>query len=597
VGSVLYHPGLETIDNKGITYQYTKLSFSKDGLLTGKLTLNNPQTLSLVVPAGIGIRANNSVLSYKNGVVQPQESSLSGKLILPYNTYEDQVFAKAVLTDEAEPGDVVLKGFDRFISAEKNTILQDISSTELAVLNGSMAYLGYRIQSHGLTVLPTDTSLQDKYSSIPFNIAQWSGEGFIIETANMTPASIGDDSQSAIGVTPGKVSVDLDRKGFVNTPAPAETKEPFWLGVIIKEGKLFLPSDYVKTENNARMSFTLSSGELLYDLNGFAYQNITYNPSGKKAHFGHELGGFLDVTIFDCMIDLYGGKVNVEMNSKVGIPLFGYQKVDVKLYKSKDTGSWVCSVAESEKLKLPGTGIIQVKVTGGQLQKDGMHINGTMDVSFPDKLEFADMGFNELVIPADMELLTKEKNINNNYGNALFEKPFITNFHGFKMEVRAISISSTGQSLNLSQLDKVYSEGLSQTMKLRGLPLNSASVVPFYQNELTLRGSVQLSDNMAMNGSDSFDSIVISNINSKPVINYQSSKALLDFEFEEFVRVRGVVTPVPVPGDNGLVEYDTDTYNMILGAVKDLTDYYVDANVRIGYDRNNKRHYFAIGTY
>jgi hypothetical protein len=49
------------------------------------------------------------------------------------------------------------------------------------------------------------------------------------------------------------------------------------------------------------------------------------------------------------MLDMYGNRVNLEINGDMGIPLFGYQKAKVKLYTSKETGKLVCTVAETEK--------------------------------------------------------------------------------------------------------------------------------------------------------------------------------------------------------------------------------------------------------
>ena len=59
---------------------------------------------------------------------------------------------------------------------------------------------------------------------------------------------------------------------------------PFWTGIVIKGGKLELPSAYLKQENGGNIEFELAEGEMIYDLNGFNYQTYMYSsdPDGVR---------------------------------------------------------------------------------------------------------------------------------------------------------------------------------------------------------------------------------------------------------------------------------------------------------------------------
>lgn len=609
-GTAVYHLDLETLDNSGFQYTYSILSFNPAGQLSGKLTLATTQTLRLVIPAGMGIQASTSVLTYADGSIVASGSTLKGKILLPFTTFDDTYVPTASpdrINLNSDPESII--GFDRFLpegitdkTPAPDVIVKSMTAAELADLDASIAYLAGRIQGTSLLVMPSSPLRQAKLSTVALNLAQWSGHGILVAETTMTPANVGNsgaDSSAAIGVTPGKVGLDLDRQAIVAAAgAPAETQENSWLGIIVKEGRLALPAAYVKQDNGKRISFGLTNGELLYDLNGFAYQNLIYNAQGTPVDFGEKLGSFRDVKIFDCMLDLYGNHVNIEMNGELGIPLFGYEKAKVRLYTNKD-GDLVCTMAETPYIDAAKTGQVQARILGGTLMPDGLHVNGTLNLNFPDKLVLADVPFNELIIPADMEKLTESGNVDRHYGQALFEQPQLVKFHDFPIELRAISFSSTRTSVSLSQLEPVYAAGLTQTFKLAGKPL-SGKTVNFYQSSLTLFGGLQLSDNIALNVTEDFDRIVLDQAMSAPAINYDASVAHMQFEFEEFIKVSGVVKPEPASdGDKGYVEYAEagESIDMAFNTICDLAGYPVQSNTRFGYDYENERYFFALGSY
>ena len=69
------------------------------------------------------------------------------------------------------------------------------------------------------------------------------------------------------------------------------------------------------------------------------------------AQFGDALGGFEDVLVYDCMLDMYANRVNLEINAEVKLELFNNNWVKAKLYTNKEDnadgkkGEFLCSVA------------------------------------------------------------------------------------------------------------------------------------------------------------------------------------------------------------------------------------------------------------
>ena len=110
-----------------------------------------------------------------------------------------------------------------------------------------------------------------------------------------------------------------------------------------------------------------------------------------------------------------------------------------------------------------------VKILNGYLQPDGLHINGALDVNFPGKLVFADQMFNELIVPADMQMMTASGNPDGHYGTAIFDQPLLVRFHDdFDMEIRSYSMLSAATPIQIGQLAPLHQEGLTRTLKFAG---------------------------------------------------------------------------------------------------------------------------------
>ncbi|MDD2393171.1 MAG: hypothetical protein PHV88_03840, partial [Eubacteriales bacterium] len=180
----------------------------------------------------------------------------------------------------------------------------------------------------------------------------------------MTPALVGN-AEEEIGVTPGKVGLDLSRQEAYSGQAPEDVKDAGWMGIVIKNGRVGLPPAFIKSDNDDRVLFNLTPGEMLYDRNGIFYQNQAYSAEGIPVNFGDSLGGFQDVIVNLIYLDMYNNKVNLEIQGEMGIPLFGYQRAKVRLYTSKELGKLVFSVTETGKFDPAGTGNIAMKISGG----------------------------------------------------------------------------------------------------------------------------------------------------------------------------------------------------------------------------------------
>ena len=174
----------------------------------------------------------------------------------------------------------------------------------------------------------------------------------------------------------------------------------------MKGGTLTLPPNFVKTADGKPVVFHPGGREMIYDLNGFNYQTFLYSPAGVPAQFGETLGGFTDVLIYDCLLDLYANRVNLEINADVGIDLFLKNRVKVKLYTNQEDdgefepGQWVCSVAPTLFEKGLADGI-QVKIDGGWLKPDGMHISGALMVETEEVVASEPLAYTDLIVPAD----------------------------------------------------------------------------------------------------------------------------------------------------------------------------------------------------
>lgn len=607
---------LETLNNEGIVMVSDQLRISTKGDLNGTLTTDpnmGDQFLQLLVPGGSGLRIQASIV-YENGV--PIEAGwIRGRIILPFERPDVQEPAPATNVAPSHPK---VNEMDSMMVPE---FYQSGLSAE--TLNAYLIHYGKIIQRNGLLIVPDDPILQENYAYAEFNFNNWKGEGFMIESAQLTNVSLAEQSLSkslqkkqAIIVEPSSISIDLDREAFIpsnkETQTPQETNQPFWVGMVIKGGYLQLPTAFIQTKDQKPIRFALAEGEMIYDLNGFNYQSFLYNPAGVPATFGSALGGFTDVTVFDSLLDIYANQINLEINAEIVVDLFNNHRVKVKLYTNKEdnedgkAGQFLCSVAPTVLDEFLGLNT-RLTIDGGFIIEDGMSISGAVELITPEIQIEEPMQFSGLLVPSKKTSTFDVVNKDKRYGLATLDKAVPAHMQGFKLAVRELSI-----------------EYLSQTVQ------------PNTPTRLSLWGAVMLSDKIPL-GSKTTDRIAINTLVGTelalPEVLYDQSFAVLDAGFDETLDVKGVMVPQKIseppqshePLENltfaginfqptkeptkksiydqgreaynryqqGLIEFESE--NLDFGFLGSLNFLPVDTLSRFGFDIRNERVYFVIG--
>lgn len=568
---------LETLNNEGLEFVTgALLTFDMQGRMNGTIYTLTEQCVQLLVPGGAALRVDGAALTFVDGSVTG--GNLTGKLVLP--------FEQAGITGEGVPG--VYAGphpeqneMDRLASGE---VTADLKYS----LRAGLIKFGETVQQNGLLIVPDDFDLQDKCAWIPIDVPDWNGEGFVMESSTMTPTRIAERSldiktqrSQAIVVTPSAVTVDLDRDGFLpkqgGSQTPNETQEPFWVGLVMKGGTLTLPPDFIQKDGGGAIDFNLAEGEMIYDLNGFNYQTYLYSTGGVPADFGEALGGFKDVLVYDCLLDLYANRVNLEINAEVTVDLFLKNRVKVKLYTNKednadgDAGEFLCSVAPAMIEDALATGV-GLRVDGGWLKPDGMHLNGALALPAPGaagaEFHSADpLPFTDMLVPADMQMVTREKNPGRRYAAVELDKPVNIEFQGFTMEVRAFDLEYVPPT---------------------------ASALAANEVRLALRGATLLAETIPLS-TDTADQLIVNCCIplKEPIVLYEESHSVLNATFDDCIDISGVLIPKLVQNGDGLVEFEADQLEFAF--LKQLQWMPVKSVTRFGYDLENDRCYFAVG--
>ena len=357
---------LETLSNEGLQFEQSIISFDMQGRMDATFVTAREQCLQLLVPGGAGLRVDQAALQFRNGEVKPG-GRLIGKLVLPF---ENATAGGSLVPAVYAGGHPAHSEMDDIAAGSG-----ELSPGEMVVMNDTLVHYGETVQQNSLLILPASFALQDKCTSIPIDVANWDGGGFVVKSSTMDPVRVtnrnleGGYSEDgfyiynqraqAVVVSPSTVSVDLDRKSFLpgsdssqnqngtgEILTPKEVGKPFWVGVVINGGKLALPSSYLQQADGGTIEFMLAEGEMIYDLNGFNYQSYMYSsdPEGVPARFGDSLGGFEHVRIKDCLLDMYSNRVNFEINAMVRVDLFHYEWAEAKLF-TDEKGKFICSAA------------------------------------------------------------------------------------------------------------------------------------------------------------------------------------------------------------------------------------------------------------
>ena len=610
---------LETLNNEGIRMIARDLSCDAHGRISGSLeTIETApgageQFLQLLVPGGAGLKVKAGIV-YKNGV-PTDEGYIQGKLILPFEQAE---YMGAGVPGSYASSHSIINTMDYIMNPEYDKEKHgDLTTTEYFIK------FGQTVQKNGLLIVPADPEMQKNCAFAEFSVDDWMGEGFLVESASLTPVRVAerslkikDQRDQGIIVSPTQVSIDLDRDAFLPATAgsqtPQETEKPFWVGMVFKGGHLTLPTAFVQTTSGDPIDFKLAEGEMIYDLNGFNYQTFLYNEEGVPAVFGDRLGGFKQVKVYDCLLDMYANKINLEINAEVALELFNDNWVKVKLYTNKEDnedgkgGEFLCSVAPTEIKDFVGLGT-KLTVDGGFLEPEGMRFGGSIELATPEIQLKEPMKFTTMVIPAEKKDTFADNNADKLHAWATLDKTAPVHMQGFSLDIREI---------NFEYL--------------------SAVVKPGTATRLSLWGSVLLSEEIAL-GTETTDCISIDTLKGPelemPVVIYDKSYSVLDASFDECIDVKGVLVPkrlansslqssqpqpfTPVVAmhkpillashdqniqeaekkisqiEQGLIEFETE--NLELGFLGSLGELPIDTITRFGYDVDNSRCYFSIG--
>lgn len=564
---------LETLSNEELEFeQMSSLIVDMNGNMSGSLYVNREQSLQLLVPGGAALRVEDAFITVTKGNVV--NGSISGKLVLP--------FEQGDITDIGVPGSYARGEHpetNEMDELEKGIITDNIRD----ILRKSLIHFGETVQQNGLLICPEDFESQDKCAYIPIFLENWLGRGIVMENSHMTTARITERSldmekqrAQALILTPTAVSVDLDRESYIpkqtGSQTPSETEKPFWVGLVIKGGKLALPPAFIQQDGGGVIEFALAEGEMIYDLNGFNYQTYLYNDEGVPADFGDELGGFTDVVVYDCLLDLYANKVNLEINAEVKVELFQNNWVKVKLYTNKKdnedgkAGEFLCSVAPTivENALANDT---DMRIDGGWLKPDGMHINGALilpavNTAGHEITSDTPLSFSDMLIHPKLNLMQSSYDPQRKYGSVTLNKPVNISFNGYTIEVR--------------EFDFEYIRKQKPFIKL------------------SMRGAALLADNIPLS-KETRDSIILKYPLplGKPEVLYDETYVILDANFDDCISVVGKLIPKHRQNDDSLMEFETSVLEYAF--LKQIKNMPVEAFTRFGYDKEKGRCYYAIG--
>jgi hypothetical protein len=611
--SMKFH--LETLRNEGLDFKpSTYLFFDTQGRMTCSIETTAEQCIQLLVPGGAGLRIREARLHIINGEFKSY-GKLEGKLVIPFEKSTTQGPLVPGIYAGAHPAHSEL---DDLASGSG-----DLSQEHQEALNSSLVHFGEKVQQNSLLILPKSFELQDKCASVPISLNNWNGEGFVVTLSTMDNVrvtnknlrdidklgdfEIGDYLQREQAlIISGKndqypymdVSVDLSRteslpvagntqgqNGAADILTPKETGKPFWVGIVIKKAKLALPSKYLQQSDGNTIQFDLAEGEMIFDLNGFNYQTYLYgsDPEGVPARFGDNLGGFEDVRVKDCLLDLYANTVNLEINATVKVGILQNKKVEAKLYTDK-RGEFICSVAPTDAALAKG---INMKIDGGFFNKEGMSISGKLELPAEgfDAVSKDALGFTGLTIPSSLEAVTLGEAAKST-GAVVIDKPVTIDFKGFPMELREFDLRCRKKLVDIIQLED-------DTNRYDSI-------------QLTLRGATLLSDNIALSRGAT-DSLAVRcrfadpgtspDEMPDPILLYNESGSRLNTSFDGCIDVTAKkLIPKKLPAGSqtgGLVEFETDGLDLnFLGA--SLKSLPVSAKTRFGKQTDGK-FYYAVG--
>lgn len=639
--------GFDTVDNVMLDFTFSSIEIGSDFKADVEFNLvGDDQLLQPVIPAGLCLLVEDAKMVIENGVISAAAGNIRGKIILPFDKAEDfeiinnaSRFSASSIFMNADSY-AIASGFNQIMGANPNS--STVNSNVESVLDGGMFQIGDNAQKHGLLVasselveLVTSGMLEydDGISKIDFDVNSFDGNGFIVTNKVLAPTYVGEvretdestekDYSSCVGVYGSNVVVDLSKTKSYASAVSSYLKDSSWMGMIVNQGQVALPPDIVKTDDDKWVKFDLNKEDLIYDRNGFSYQNQVYYQNEIPVNLGEKAGLFKDAYIKSAFIDIYANKAYFEMTGSVGIPLFDYQRVNIHIYvadpeagaetdadedgladdkSSTSHGGTIISVAPTDKFDPSGTGEVMLKITGGTIATDGITLDGTLDLIFEDRMDVRNAHFSGLTIPADPKGLTEVDNPDGILGRAVFDKAIPLIFSNFNMEARSISLlTKTGSSQSsVSNLPGYSRIAIPRVQKFEyGTVLTDSSQVTTYSTDITIWGGMQLSDSVSLDTEEDFDRVVITDVFTNPDIDLDECKTEVEIPFEGFLSMKMVSTPEPVLGDDTLVEYKgvENAESKFENACEKLQWSDIKVNARFGYDSALERTFYAMAIY
>jgi len=185
---------LETLNNEGIVFdQVAMLYFNRKGEISTDMR-NTPgtyQSLQMLVPGGVLLRVSNAYLVLIDGV-SDKTSYLNGKLILPFERPGVDVFANTANyaghhPDTNEMDDL----FDLYQKSHADRTNDpdyiNVDDKNKMSLNEKLFHFGQNVQDNALLIVPDDEKLQEFCAYVDISVIGWSGAGFTVEDAWMSP--------------------------------------------------------------------------------------------------------------------------------------------------------------------------------------------------------------------------------------------------------------------------------------------------------------------------------------------------------------------------------------------------------------------------
>lgn len=503
--------GYPTMDNKGLEFGFKVLGIIPDYGLFGDISIQGDTVTRLIVPKGISIRLSSGKLRLDGYGTDKAYTNLVGEVLLPYlSTPTDFVMPDYRSNNESDP-------LRNTIGAYGN---DDPRNTVINIFN--------QVKEGGIVLLDGDAY---DLSSIPFVIDQKDIDyGFILEHVKIDRTFVGNYNifesryltgdydedidamtqfilsvQGSMTVESEDATVDLSvvEKGST-TKSNKWYSGVEWKGILLDQGTIAISAYKIqqKLENGSEeIKFTLREQELIYDRNGFIYQNFMESVEDMAIVFGSHYGNFQNAILQSGSAEIYNGEIRETYEGTVMIPAFLNKSVKFSMQTDAEKASSCVVLPTTIVLNNPEnetTAKITMEIHGGYFDKLGVHLEGAIRIPAlsDEKMEFA-----ELILPSNpLNMVTYREDLGEGeqleYGTAMFTKPYVVDFNGYKMELAYFDMYS------MTDLSRSVKDVLGNEEKISNI-------------DIKLYGSAALTSNMELKSSEKNAQIYLHDIHGE----------------------------------------------------------------------------------